>query len=1134
MPLALTNTTIDIDTLTTRSMDAAEEPPTSTSTSPSTSPHTSRHTGKGMATTTNVNATANVTANATETATARLSLEFTDFVDLQTRLLLLPRVEEEGIGAVISSYQETDSPNEPAEFSSSSSSSSSFSSATDSESESSQQRQHQAHQQHQHHQHTAEPSKEHRDDVEVKSGSTKAFSPEIKMTGCVLVGIGMTRNIGTTSSPSSVQVDNDDDNNKDNNDDTAGNIVTTDFTDILACIRQQPCPIVLYFEPPPPAQQQQPSPPPQQQIQASAEPNEVLSVGMSALSAWGSRMRAQSEKYAKEAAHGAASLSTAVAVARKQQQQKQLKESESNNHKDNKECPCRMFMQSTSGAFFPVSAQKEKVTTSSLLVIRKAATEPCLSRGFSFQWYRSMTHNSDDSVSMASASGGGGGNQENNEWVLLEGATHSAFQPNATLVGRRLRCIVTTTEDDDDDDDDNSSDDDSSDTDTDDSIDHHPTQGGAAVVAVCELPDRVVVSADLTLFNGARQALARGAKFGGLTGRGNASGRTFRVEVALAVNKNNSKNSRRARAPQVVLSSLKIFQVSHNTCESLNVNANGDDDDANNDDAGGDGTNAAANSVNSANSNACPILQASATADPAISKRFDLILPMDSVKPNSMLSALITDGKFQLEAPNRLTRESFLLSLGIANFKGKPAELDATTILFREDPLTTSMMIDDHDLASMTSGSSSSVHSTTPSKASSTSSLLSLVGPVSPSHRGNLDSSTTTPPDSPASVRSVESSSEQQKTNTKTAAQDRIAEMEEEMLFLRTKLTRKDKVVSELQRQITWSETVFQKTKQSLSTTQQELTQSKQDCVQVQQSLKTAQTTIHSHEASVIRLQGDQSIRLSTFENKLLTQTDKITELEKANRNLQNEKAVLAAAVEARESKLGKMGELQESFEKLSIQVAQTETLRMELFNSNQKYADIQKELERVSQFEKTLQQDLDQAKASAEKLTTRLTEEELKTFSSQAQLASLQKKNQLLKAERNNFKQKNDSLSKEISKLCRNGRTIKEIEKIIGDHEARAHEVEALRKQKRKALEDVHMYRTSYEQSKVAQQLAGVDYETRKALERNAEMERLLSELTEYLTAKEMQLGTLKQVNAALQAEIHSLAQASLNNNEV
>jgi hypothetical protein len=48
-------------------------------------------------------------------------------------------------------------------------------------------------------------------------------------------------------------------------------------------------------------------------------------------------------------------------------------------------------------------------------------------------------------------------------------------------------------------------------------------------------------------------------------------------------------------------------------------------------------------------------------------------------------------------------------------------------------------------------------------------------------------------------------------------------------------------------------------------------------------------------------------LHLSTLENHIITQSEKIADLEKSNRSLQNEKAVLAAAVEARESKLVKM-----------------------------------------------------------------------------------------------------------------------------------------------------------------------------------------------------------------------------------
>jgi hypothetical protein len=176
----------------------------------------------------------------------------------------------------------------------------------------------------------------------------------------------------------------------------------------------------------------------------------------------------------------------------------------------------------------------------------------------------------------------------------------------------------------------------------------------------------------------------------------------------------------------------------------------------------------------------------------------------------------------------------------------------------------------------------------------------------------------------------------------------------------------------------------------------------------------------------------------------------------------------------------------------------------------------------------------LEHATQKVKTLTICIQKDEETNASVHSQLDSLQQKNQQLKGERNNFKQKNDSLSKEISRLCRNGRTIKDIEKTLADHEALRQEVELLRQQKRMALEDAHLYRTSYEQSKVAQKLAGMDYGTHAALERNAELDRLLAEMTEYLNAKEMQLETMRQVNDYLQSEIHSLAKANLNKNEV
>jgi hypothetical protein len=291
-------------------------------------------------------------------------------------------------------------------------------------------------------------------------------------------------------------------------------------------------------------------------------------------------------------------------------------------------------------------------------------------------------------------------------------------------------------------------------------------------VQVCELPE--AITANLNLFNGARQALAPGAKFGGLAGRGNAAGQTFRVEVSLGQKKQN-------RRP-VTVSSVQIYQVQGANCIPLTEK---------------------------------PLLQVSALADPASPKQFDLLLPV--VAGDSMLSALCTtDGKLELEAPNQLTRQSFLflLALGIANYPGKAANLEAKTILYREEPAVRNLMNDD-SLSSATLSCASLVQSASPSSLS--------VPPFSPSS----DSAASLPP-SPKTPPPPGKN------------EDRVTVLEREAEFLRSKLARKDKIVLELQHQITRSDAAHEQTKQSLSNCQRDLKQSKVDSQNGTHSLQQA------------------------------------------------------------------------------------------------------------------------------------------------------------------------------------------------------------------------------------------------------------------------------------------------------
>jgi chromosome segregation ATPase len=198
------------------------------------------------------------------------------------------------------------------------------------------------------------------------------------------------------------------------------------------------------------------------------------------------------------------------------------------------------------------------------------------------------------------------------------------------------------------------------------------------------------------------------------------------------------------------------------------------------------------------------------------------------------------------------------------------------------------------------------------------------------------------------------------------------------------------------------------------------------------------------------------------------------------------------------------------------------------------RYEIICRDLEKVAASETECKDQLVKAETRVEELCQNLDSERTKKEQCQKELDSLQKTTQKLKAERNSYKQKADSLTKEISRLCRCGRTLRDVERVLVDEDSRKIEIEVLRTQKKKALEDLHQYRTAYEQQLVAQLNLGVDGAAVKALEQNAELERVVSELTEYVNAKEMQLETMRQVNETLTEDLKQLAKVNMSKDEI
>jgi hypothetical protein len=289
-------------------------------------------------------------------------------------------------------------------------------------------------------------------------------------------------------------------------------------------------------------------------------------------------------------------------------------------------------------------------------------------------------------------------------------------------------------------------------------------------------------------------------------------------------------------------------------------------------------------------------------------------------------------------------------------------------------------------------------------------------------------------------------------------------------------------------------------------------------------------------------------------------QCEKVKELEKVVKTMQNDKAVLQAGIDARESKLTKMAELQVTCDSFQTKATKSDLLQSRLDESKRRYQDLEQDMSKAQTLMDEGMCQLDTKTALISELQIRLTKEEHKSQSCRLELEAQQLGLSKLKAERNSYKQKGDSLAKEIAKVCRsNGReqqqrTINDVCKILAEDASRRQEVLLLREQKRKALEELEQCRIQYN---VQAQVAAADAaaaavsennvrkmpanllspfkksdEQLKLMKRNVELERLLTELSEYVAAKEMQLGTLKQVNETLQMELSKQAALCMSKN--
>lgn len=261
---------------------------------------------------------------------------------------------------------------------------------------------------------------------------------------------------------------------------------------------------------------------------------------------------------------------------------------------------------------------------------------------------------------------------------------------------------------------------------------------------------------------------------------------------------------------------------------------------------------------------------------------------------------------------------------------------------------------------------------------------------------------------------------------------------------------------------------------------------------------------------------------------------DEACEQAKLIKALENEKAVLSAAIEARDGKLAQKSALLDELKDLRQKAQNGERAQSELESLKQNYIVLKDEMKQMRENAQKLENSLGEANRKIVTLEKDYINEKKASTEAMSETNKIKLQFQKVRGERNTFKQKADSLAKELAKICRNGREINDIEKVILDNQLLNEEVVTLRSDKKRAMIELEQCKSDYEQYIRAQIQAATDDESVRICLRNLELEKIITGMTEYLDAKQMQLESVQEANRGLTEELRLMAEKTRDQNDI
>ena len=307
------------------------------------------------------------------------------------------------------------------------------------------------------------------------------------------------------------------------------------------------------------------------------------------------------------------------------------------------------------------------------------------------------------------------------------------------------------------------------------------------------------------------------------------------------------------------------------------------------------------------------------------------------------------------------------------------------------------------------------------------------------------------------------------------------------------------------------------------------ITRLQQESIESNATKLNMETELQSCREAECNLMSALQISKSTITEQARANAALVAGQERTVRALLNEKAVQQAAIDARDGKIvtlsNQLSELTKQTLQSSDQLSSIESLKNDIIKAQERCSSAEAVIVKMKEKESELSVDLAKAISKSAQLETDIEKKDAVHRVSTVDLSKYESENRRLKIERNSLRQRVEGLSKEMSKTNSKSLECEKLKAIIQelrcDNRNLLVQIEVVKSEKRDTVARLEATYAAHEQSVRYQRSSSTptkaDNSSCLLEERVGELESVIASMTEYLSAKDQQISTLKQINEAI-----------------